>query len=115
MWQGMNKRKFPRAGFLCKITVYKKGQKEKIPGRTENIGPGGICANLKKALDKFAVVDLVLFLDDGESPIECEARVVWVVKSKDEFDTGIEFLRIEEKDSLRIERIVQECQKKEQG
>jgi len=112
MWQGMDHRKFPRADFPCNIIIYKKGQKEKISGRTENIGVGGICVILKDALDKLAVVDVVLYLEDGQPPVECEARVMWVVKSKEVFDIGIEFISISKPDAARIERIVQACLKK---
>ena len=114
MWQGMNRRKFPRADFPCNITIYKKGQKEKISARTENIGVGGISVVLKNALDKLSMVDLVLYLENGQAAVECEGRVVWVVKSKEEFDIGIEFLNLKDNDRERIERIVQECLKKEQ-
>jgi hypothetical protein len=69
---------------------------------------------MKKELDKFVTVELVLYLEDGRPPIECDARVVWVVKRKNEFDTGIEFLNLKQKDAERIERIIQECLKNQE-
>jgi len=115
MWQGMDNRRFPRANFPCKITIFKKGQKEKISAQTENIGAGGICVLLDTGLDRFSLVDLVLYLENGLQPISCEGRVVWSVRRKDKFDTGIEFITISAIDGGRIERIVKECLKKEQA
>ena len=82
---------------------------------TENIGQGGICAVLKKSLSKFVPVELALYLENGELPICCDARVVWVVKSKSNYDTGIEFINLKAKDAKRIERIVEECLKKQES
>lgn len=112
MWGGVNKRRFPRANYPCKILVFKKGQKEQFTTRTENIGAGGVCVSLEKALDKFCLVELILYLQDNQPAIECDARIVWVVKNEKVFDTGIEFLNIKDKDILRIENIIQECLKK---
>jgi c-di-GMP-binding flagellar brake protein YcgR len=114
MWQGIDKRRFPRADFPCKIIIFKKGQQEKFSTHTENIGAGGVCVILKNALDRFSLVDLVLYIEEGKPPIKCEARVVWAVKSKDVFDIGIEFININKQDVARIERIVKECLEKEQ-
>jgi len=114
MWQGMDKRKFPRADFPCKIIIFKKGGQDKFTTRTENIGAGGICALLKDSLDRFSLVDLVLYLEEGLPPVKCEGRVVWVVNREKAFDTGIEFLNITKQDASRIERIVKECLEKEE-
>ena len=113
MWQGFNRRQFPRANFPCDIIIYKKGAHEKISGRTENIGLGGVCVLTARDLDKMSLVDLSIFLEKDKPPIECEARVMWVVKHKDKFDIGMEFLNLEKKDSVKIEGVVQECLKKE--
>jgi c-di-GMP-binding flagellar brake protein YcgR len=111
MWQGVNRREFPRADYPCKIVVFQKGKKDSFTTHTENIGAGGVCVILEKQLEKFSPVELSLYLEDGQEPIECDARVVWVVKRERLFDLGVEFLDIKGKDVLRIERIVQECLK----
>jgi c-di-GMP-binding flagellar brake protein YcgR len=111
MWQGVDKRRFPRICYPCKIIVFQKGQVEKFSTHTENIGQGGICTVLKKGLDRFCPVEVILYLENGHAPVECDGRVVWMVRRLDEFDTGIEFLNLKEKDALRIERLVQECLK----
>ena len=76
---------------------------------TENIGKGGVCVILDKSLEKFCSVTLTIYLKDGFPPLESDGRVVWAVKRKGIFDTGIEFLNIQAKDVERIERIVREC------
>lgn len=111
MWQGVDSRRFPRADYPCKITVIKKGISEQFSTRTENIGKGGVCVVLGKELEKFSPVALTIYLEDSYPPLECDGRVVWVVRRKEVFDIGIEFLRIHAKDLERIERIVRECLK----
>ena len=115
MWQGVDNRKFPRVNCPCEVTVFIKGQKEEIRTHTENIGVGGICVSLSKELARYHSVDLILRLKDEFEPVVCEARVVWSVKSKDYFDTGIEFLNINDSDVSRIERLVEVCLKTSQN
>jgi c-di-GMP-binding flagellar brake protein YcgR len=115
MWRGMDRRGFPRVDFPCRVTVFVKGKEEKFSTHTENIGTGGICVAINKKLERFLPVDLVLYLEDNQPPIECEARIVWVVKRQNEFDTGIEFANIKEEDVSRLERIMSECLKDNQN
>ena len=119
MWQGVDKRKFPRASYPCKIIIIKKGAAEKISTHTENIGMGGVCVILRQELDRFSEVELILVLDDKQPPIDCEARIVWTVKrltpdpsAVKQIDTGIEFVNLKEKDKLRIEKVVRKCLQK---
>ncbi|MBN1913357.1 MAG: PilZ domain-containing protein [Candidatus Omnitrophica bacterium] len=111
MWQGIDKRRFPRANYRCQVSVIRKAQKESFSTQTENIGAGGICVILSKDLGKFCLLEISLYLQDGLPAVECDARVVWVVESKDKFDTGIEFVNIKKTDVLRIEKVVEECLK----
>lgn len=111
MWQGVDRRRFPRADYPVRIVVRKKGQKDQFSTHTENIGVGGVCVLLEKELDKFCLVELLIYFEDGLPALECDGRVVWVVKGQERFDTGIEFLNLREKETLRIERIVEECLK----
>ena len=115
MWQGINKRRFPRANYPCEIIIVKKGAADKISTHTENIGAGGVCVTLSQELDRFSDVELILILNDKQPPIDCEARVVWTVKRSLpagqalSVDTGIEFVNLKEKDKLRIEKVVRKC------
>ena len=111
MWQGVDKRRFPRAKYPCEVTVIKKGQKEDFSTQTENIGIGGICVILEKGMAMFRFVELTLHLKDGQPPIKCDGRVVWVVKTKEQFDTGIEFINMKERDVARTQKVVEECLK----
>jgi hypothetical protein len=111
MFEGADKRRFPRAHYPCKIIVLKGAQSERFSTCTENIGGGGVCVALKKGLDKFCPVGIILYLEDGLPPLECDGRVVWVVRREGDFDTGIQFIHINPQDVTRIERIVQLCLK----
>ena len=121
MWQGVDRRRFPRANYPCKILVIKKGQTKKISTHTENIGLGGVCVILNEELDRFSEAELILFLNNGQSPICCDARIVWTVRRLTpilkgvplEIDTGVEFVNLKEEDRLRIEKVVQECLQKQ--
>jgi len=112
MWEGINRRKFPRANYPCKVIVLAGGLKETFSTHTENIGIGGICVVLSRELPKFFPVRTILYLKDGEGLLECSGRIVWSIKTDVDFDTGIEFLDIREADIVRIEKIIQECLRK---
>jgi hypothetical protein len=109
IWEGINRRKFPRANYPCKVIILSSRLKETFSTHTENIGIGGICVVISRALPKFLPVRIILYLKDGEGPLECSGRIVWSIKTEVDFDTGIEFLDIRETDITRIEKIIQEC------
>lgn len=115
-WEGMNRRKFPRANYPCLLIVRKNhsDSPEAMLTHTENIGVGGVCVILKKDLRLFTPIELELDLLDTQKHIKCEGRVVWVVKRRDDlaakpsfYDTGIEFVNLSQEDEKRIEAIVQ--------
>jgi len=109
IWQGMDKRRFPRIDYPCKVVVLRSDMKKTFAVNTENIGVGGICVLLDKRLPKFCPVEVLLYLKDNVGPLECNGRVVWVVTNEKSFDTGIEFIDIREIDRLRVEKIVEKC------
>ena len=113
IWQGIDRRRFPRADYPCKVVVLRNDFKKTFSTHTENIGTGGICVILSKELPKFCPVEILLYLKDGGTPIESNGRIIWVVKREFNFDTGIEFIEIKEADRLRIEKLVQECIRKQ--
>ena len=120
-WEGINKRKFPRANYPCLLIVRKDhGDPEAMLTHTENVGVGGVCVILKKDLKMFSPVELELDLLDTQKHIRCEAKIVWVVRRRDDaatkpsyFDTGIEFTDLSKEDAKRIEAIVQRLGKLE--
>lgn len=117
MWDGINRRKFPRANYKCVITIKKRMTSRTIATQTENIGAGGICVIIKEDLGLFQGVDLEILLDDNRPPIRCGGTVVWVVKKSTAkkstflYDTGIEFIDIRPEDRERISEVVEEILK----
>jgi len=110
MWSGINRRKFPRAEYPCKITVKTKYHPDSVTSQTENIGIGGICVMLPKDLGIFAPVEIQLDLLDGQPVVACDGTIVWIVKSKKDenpdYDTGVEFTNLKSEDEGRIVFIV---------
>ncbi|MBP7055968.1 MAG: PilZ domain-containing protein [Candidatus Omnitrophica bacterium] len=118
MWNGINRRKFPRANYKCLIVIKKKATPKTISTQTENIGAGGICVIIKDDLGLFQGVDIELFLDDGKGPIKCGGTIVWVVKKADAkhkgvhlYDTGVEFVDIRPEDRERASEVVEKILK----
>ena len=113
-WDGLNRRRFPRVTYPCMITLrHDHGEPEIILTHTENLGVGGVCVIINKALKMFSPLGLELDLLDGESHIKCEAKVVWAVRRKMEekkkplfYDVGIEFINISAQDQKRLDEIV---------
>ena len=115
MWSGINRRKFPRATYPCRIIVKRKDHPDNISSQTENIGIGGICTMLPKDLGIFAPVEIQLDLLDNQPAVECDGTIVWIVEKKGDeskaFDTGIEFTNLKREDADRIDAIVEKILK----
>ena len=116
MWDGIDRRKFPRAHYKCLISIGTKSSTKTISTHTENIGAGGICVILNEDLGLFQGVNLELDLANGVTTnVACSGTVVWVVKKHSmrqkenvQFDTGIEFVDMDEGGRGRISKIVDE-------
>lgn len=111
MWQGMEKRKFPRAEFPCKIVAYLPGARTFLT-HTENIGCGGVRVLLDENLELSSFVGLTIFFDSGRN-INCRAKVVWTLEVKNPvtenallYDTGLEFADLNEIDGDIIKTLV---------
>jgi c-di-GMP-binding flagellar brake protein YcgR len=119
MWEGVDRRKFPRVNYPCLVIIRKDHKEpEAMLTHTENLGLGGICVILKKNLGLFTPVELEIDLMDTQSHIKCEGRVVWVVKRKETqekkpsfFDTGVEFVNMKDSDKKRVFSIVEHLTK----
>jgi len=120
MWEGINRRRFPRARFKTTVYVKKKDTATKITAYTENIGSGGLCIITNDNPGLFQGVSIELDLQNGiPSTIKCSGTVVWVVKKHPakqregvSYDIGIEFVDIEERDRVRMEKKVDHFLKK---
>lgn len=101
MWDGFDKRKFPRINLRCELVLRNAPDGETIRTQTENVGAGGICVFLDRPLERFSVHSLRLEVDPSLPWIECLGKAVWVVPSRDlvkkgeRYDTGIEFVELE--------------------
>ncbi len=119
-WEGINRRKFPRANYKCLVTVRKKNGIQTFTTQTENIGAGGLCFILPEKLEIFSHVDLVITLVNGIPPLKCSGTVVWAVKSSDPkkaksncYDIGIEFVDIDKENAARVKLVIEEIIKKD--
>ena len=119
MWDGINRRKFPRANYKCLIIIKKRLTAKTLSTQTENIGAGGICVLLKEDLGLFQGVDVELFLDENRPPVKCGGTVVWVVKKSSAkksaviYDTGVEFIDMMPEDREKISELVDEILEKQ--
>lgn len=116
MWDGINRRRFPRADYPCRIRVKNKGGRDVVDARTENVGAGGVFAVLEMNLGLFSEVEIELDLQDGLSPLRATATVVWSLRRPEAkrdrpgyFDTGLEFKNLDTAGIARIEAIVDKC------
>ena len=112
MWDGFEGRRFPRVKSKCQLFIQSVEGKSPISALTENIGLGGVCVILKEPLGKLSRIRLSLELEDAVAPIDCEARIVWCVESREwgsdtrSYDTGIEFLNLSDQDRKRVECLI---------
>lgn len=113
-WEGMNRRKFPRANYPCLVIIRRDHvAPEAILTHTENIGVGGVGVIVRRELKLFDSIELELDLLDMQPHIKCEGKIVWVVRRRESaetkplfFDVGIEFSSLSDKDRKRVEFIV---------
>ena len=120
MWDGIDRRKFPRVHYRCMLHIKKADSAKTVSTYTENIGAGGICVVLNEDIGLFQGVNLEIALENGTaSNIKCSGTVVWVVKKhliKEkgtvQYDTGIEFVDINKEAGNRISEIIEKELKK---
>ena len=118
-WDGLNRRKFPRANYPCLIILrHNHTGPEAMLTHTENIGIGGICIILKRGIKLFNPVELEVDLLDTGTHIKCEGKIVWSVQRRNVeekkpsfYDTGVEFINISMKDQQRISEVVNRLMK----
>lgn len=118
-WDGLNRRKFPRANYPCLIIIrHNHAGPEAMLTHTENIGIGGVCIILKRGIKLFTPVELEIDLLDTSTHIKCEGKVVWSVQRRNSedkkpsfYDTGVEFMNIGMKDQQRISEVVNRLMK----
>ncbi len=114
MWDGFNQRKFPRLRLHCEITIQPQGKTKPIVATTENVGAGGVCVIQDQPLERFTPCSIRLDLEKGQGQVECHGKVAWsierreVMKTRNRFDTGIEFTNITPEDLAKIRAFIQQ-------
>ena len=112
LWDGFNKRKFPRLHLTCEVAIQPMGNQKPLTVTTEDVGMGGVSVMLPEPLQRFDRCKISLELKDGEPPIQCTGRSVWVIPSHDRkssrknFDTGFEFLDLDESSRKRLRAFI---------
>ncbi|MFC1699205.1 PilZ domain-containing protein [Candidatus Omnitrophota bacterium] len=112
MWDGVSRRKFPRAEYPCLVTIRKNTQpQEAILTHTENISIGGVRIILAKKIGVLTEVDLELDLKDTLATIISKGTICWaqqisVKGARYRYDTGVKFLGLKDSDRRRIQKIV---------
>lgn len=112
MWDGFNKRKFPRLALRCEITILSDVSGRPVLTLTENLGAGGVCVILDHPLERFSKCRLRLELEEGKPAIDCSGRVVWAVptqggKSGKQYDIGIEFTGLEPEQAQTVRSFIE--------
>lgn len=108
MWDGFNKRKFPRISLDCQVSVAPQGSKEKLlKSKTENLGAGGVCLISEEEVSRFDRCHFKIQLPDAQ-PIDGKGKVVWVIPRKlakatqKSYDVGIEFTEFDSDGQKRL-------------
>ena len=110
-WAGLDQRAFPRVSTQCDIAIGDQLQ-GLIKAKTQNLGAGGACVILNRQVEKLSRVHLRLTLNDSATPIECDGRVIWMVRTKElvsgriSFDVGVEFLNLKDEDRELIQSFI---------
>ncbi|MBF0569213.1 MAG: PilZ domain-containing protein [Candidatus Omnitrophica bacterium] len=119
MWEGQNRRKFPRAKFPCLVKLATTGNiKEVLLTHTENISAGGVGLIIKRQLDIFTPLSIEIDFMDGGEHILCCGKVVWSIRRKATeeikpsfYDVGVEFVDMIKEDRERIEKTIDRLMK----
>ena len=118
LWDGFNKRKFPRLHLTCEVSIQPIGKQKTFTASTEDVGMGGVSVMISEPLERFDRCKISLELKDGEPPVQCTGRSVWVIPSqerksaKKNFDTGLEFLDMDEFSRKRLQAFLTPPSKK---
>lgn len=114
MWEGIDRRKFPRVKHKCLLRVTEPGAESVFETFTENVGTGGICVVLDKEITLFKNAKIDLWLSEYGPPISCKGTVVWSIKrgldkkpDRYKYDIGIEFTEISKEDGKKISDMVE--------
>ena len=110
-YSGVEKRKFIRARFPCKILIYSFPE-HAVSTHTENISAGGVRVIVGEKIETGKIVGIEIHLK--ENKIVCKGKIAWVVDKKSPYrrgifyhDTGIEFFEINDQDRNMINMTIE--------
>ncbi|MBI3306344.1 MAG: PilZ domain-containing protein [Candidatus Omnitrophica bacterium] len=118
MWDGFDKRKFPRLNLQCEILIQSDKNSPPLKTTTENVGRGGVAVILDQPLERFSRCHVRLELGSDLPKLEGDGRVVWAVPTSDgkgakkRFDTGIEFTKLNPAEQEKLHKFLNASQKK---
>ena len=111
MDNGIERRRFPRAEYPCKIVV-RAPRLHSFSTHTENIGCGGIRIIIEEEFKVGNILALKLFLGKDQV-VHCKGKVVWAVSIKNPlvvgsslFDLGLEFVDLKGSSAQDIQDLV---------
>lgn len=112
MWDGFNKRKFPRVSLRCEVRIHPDAGASPIRAVTENLGVGGVCVILDQPLERFDRCRIRIEVDETLPQVDCSGKVMWTIptrgvqEKKARFDTGIEFVDLKKADAELIKNFI---------
>lgn len=115
MWDGFDKRKFPRLNYNCEIEIETLDKKESVKAVTENVGAGGLCVMADKSITRFSKCGVRIDFGEGAEAVECLGKVVWIIPTKDakgkknRYDIGIEFIDMSEESLQSLRTRIEEA------
>ncbi|MCQ9208289.1 MAG: PilZ domain-containing protein [Omnitrophica bacterium] len=120
MWDGVDRRRFPRAEYPCLITMRRAAPSEQaILTHTENISVSGVRIISRKKLEVMMEVDLEIDLMDTLPTIAPKGMVMRVEEipsgredQSRHYDIGIRFITLPDEARRRVDSIVEHLLKK---
>ena len=114
MWDGVNRRNFPRAEYPCLITVRKNtAPVQAVLTHTEDLSINGVRVLIREKIELQSEVDLEIDLKDTLATVLSKGIVKWVQEipphkenTSVHHDTGIEFIGLKAEDESRIKAII---------
>lgn len=108
-WQGFGNRKFPRLESTLDVHLKASNGTSEL-SHAKNIGIGGLCVLGENKYNIYENLHLSFTLPVNQDSIQCQAQVVWLVKThiedKERFDIGLEFKGLKKQDKDKIEHYV---------
>ncbi len=115
MWDGVDRRIFPRAHYPCLITIRKNFPPPQATlTNTEDISVGGVRIIIGKRIELMTEIDLEIDLKDTLPTIILRGTVSWVKEAPPgrkgkppRYDTGIKFITLKNEYRRRIQHVVE--------